>query len=487
MRVALVHYHLQGGGVTRIVCHQQKALGRRGITAVILTGKPPAVPDAGDYRVVPGLQYEADRPSVTPGELAAQMRAEAEAALGGSPDLWHVHNHSLGKNLVLPLALTLLAARGERFLYQIHDFAEDGRPANYRAMLAAMAAGRRQTLSRLLYPRGDHLHYAVLNRRDYQFLRESGLEADRLHLLYNPVDLGPMASETSVPAADREPLWLYPTRAIRRKNLGEFLLWSALAPQGTRFGTTSGPENPVDQPHYRRWCQVAGELGLPVRFQLVEPGGPDFGTLLRRAEVAVTTSIAEGFGMTFLEPWLLGVPVFSRNLPEIMPPAGDEEFCQPWTYDRLDVPLDWLGRTLVEQAAREGLRRCLAAYERDPAKDEDDVHRVLAAWIRDGKIDFGRLDEPLQETVLRRLVVGRAQSALVGPMELTTATNLHNAIAKNRSLLQNRYSLDRYGETVETVYRQVAASAVSASDYLDGEILLDRFLAPERLSLLRVD
>ncbi|MCL2458640.1 MAG: glycosyltransferase, partial [Desulfobulbus sp.] len=370
MRVALVHYHLQGGGVTRIVCHQQKALGQRGITAVILTGKPPAVPYAGDYRVVPGLQYEADRPPITPGELAAQMRAAAGAALGGPPDLWHVHNHSLGKNLVLPLALTLLAARGERLLCQIHDFAEDGRPANYRAMLAAMAAGRRKTLSRLLYSRGDHLHYAVLNRRDHRFLREAGLEADRLHLLHNPVDLGPVVSETFAAASDQEPLWLYPTRAIRRKNLGEFLLWSALAPKGIRFGATSGPENPADQSRYQRWLQVVGELGLPVRFELVKQGGPDFCALLRQAEVAVSTSIAEGFGMAFFEPWLLGVPVFSRNLPEIMSPADDESICQPWTYDRLDIPLDWLGRSRVEQAAREGLGRCLAAYERGPAKDE---------------------------------------------------------------------------------------------------------------------
>ncbi|MDR2549450.1 MAG: hypothetical protein LBD10_04525 [Desulfobulbus sp.] len=484
MRVALVHYHLQGGGVTRIVCHQQKALGRHDIKTVILTGKPPAVRDAGDYRIVSGLQYEADRPAVTPAELAAQMRAAAGAALGGPPDLWHVHNHSLGKSLVLPLALGLLAARGERLLYQLHDFAEDGRPGNYRAMLAAMAAGRRQILSRLLYPQGGHLHYAVLNRRDHQFLCEAGLGGDHLHLLHNPVDLGPVAPEV-FPAAEREPLWLYPTRAIRRKNLGEFLLWSALAPRGTRFGTTSGPENPVEQPRYRRWLQVAGELGLPIRFELVQPGGPDFSALLQRAEVAMTTSIAEGFGMAFLEPWLLGVPVFGRNLPEIMPPAGAEKLCQPWTYDRLDVPLDWLGRGRIERAAQEGLRRCLAAYGRNPGKD--DVHRVLAAWIRDGGVDFGRLDEPLQETVLRRLVVGQAQSALMQPMDVATAASRGDAVATNRSLLQNRYSLARYGEALEAMYRQVARSATSAIDHLDGEILLDRFLAPERLSLLRVD
>ena len=485
MRVALVHYHLQGGGVTRIVCHQQKALSQRGIATVVLTGKPPAAQDAGNFRVVSGLQYEADRPSVSPAELAAQMRAEAGAALGGVPDLWHVHNHSLGKNLVLPPALMCLAEQGERILFQIHDFAEDGRPANYRAMLAGMAEGSRRTLFRLLYPRGGHLHYAVLNHRDFGFLLESGLDAGHLHVLYNPVYLGPADLNPSTASADHTPFWLYPTRAIRRKNLGEFLLWSALAPVSTRFGITSGPDNPAEMPYYRRWRQLSGELGLPVQFEMTGPGRSGFVELLRRADVAVTTSIAEGFGLAFFEPWFLGVPVFGRNLPEIMPHGDDESVCLPWSYDRLDIPLDWLGRFRVEQAAREGMQRCLAAYGRRPGKD--DVHRVLAAWIREGGVDFGRLDERLQEMVLHRLISTRAQSALIAPMELSVPANLRDFVTENQTILRRRYTLACYGKAIEAVYLQMVNSAGSAIDHLDGEVLLDRFLAPERLSLLRVD
>ncbi|MCL2791030.1 MAG: glycosyltransferase [Desulfobulbus sp.] len=485
MRVALVHYHLQGGGVTKIVCLQQKALGQRGIATVALSGKPPVVRDAGNVRVVPGLQYEADRPSVSPAELAAQMRAEARSALGGDPDLWHVHNHSLGKNLVLPSALGCLIEQGERFLFQIHDFAEDGRPGNYRAMLAAMAAGCRRTLFRLLYPRGGQLHYAVLNRRDFHFLQEAGLDADHLHFLRNPVDMEPVGHGTPTALPGQAPLWLYPTRGIRRKNLGEFLLWSALAPQGTRFGTTSGPENPAANLHYRRWRQLAGELRLPVQFEMVGPGGPSFVELLNRADVAVTTSVAEGFGMAFLEPWSLGVPVFGRNLSEIMPSADNERICLPWNYDRLDVPVEWLGRARIEQAAREGMQRCLAAYGRCPGKD--DVHRALVAWIRDGGIDFGRLDEVLQETVLRRLVATRAQSALIEPVGASISIGIRDVVTANQSLLRSRYTLACYGEAMEAIYLQVADSTTGAIDNLDGEVLLDRFLAPERLSLLRVD
>lgn len=485
MRVALVHYHLQSGGVTRIICHQQKALSQRGIKTVALIGKPPSFEAAGDFRVIPGLQYEADRPDITPSELAAQMRTEAAAALGGPPDLWHVHNHSLGKSLVLPLALGLLAGQGERILFQIHDFAEDGRPANYRAMLAKMADGQRSTLSRLLYPQAEHLHYGVLNRRDYRFLRQAGLDSDHLHFLLNPVDFEPVTQEKPAPAAGSGQLWLYPTRAIRRKNLGEFLLWSALAPEDAWFATTSGPENPTEQPRYRHWQQVASELSLPVRFAMVDSGRYSFIDLLRRAEVAVTTSVAEGYGMAFLEPWVLGVPVCGRSLPEIMPRIDGEGIRLPWAYERLDVPLDWLGRDRVEVTASEGLRRNLAAYGRCPA--QGDLHRVLNAWIREDRIDFGRLDESLQETVLRRLVATEGQAALFCPGELPAPACLGASLAENQRILHSRYSLARYGERVEAVYRQVANATETAPGNLDGEILLDRFLAPERLSLLRVD
>lgn len=485
MRVALVHYHLQSGGVSRIVCHLQKALGRRGVQTVALIGKQPGVVGHGEVRVIPGLQYEADRPAMTPAELVRQMRTEAAAALGGPPDLWHVHNHSLGKSLVLPLALNLLAVQGERVFFQIHDFAEDGRPANYRAMLATMADGRRDRLSRLLYPQADHLHYGVLNRRDYRYLREAGLDARHLHLLLNPVDLEPGNDAAPAAPVGGEALWLYPTRAIRRKNLGEFLLWSAVAPEGHCFATTSGPENPAEQPRYRRWRQVAGELGLPVRFELVGPGGWGFVELLQRAEVAVTTSVAEGFGMAFLEPWALGVPVCGRNLPEITPKIGGVGIRLPWTYDRLEVPLDWLGQGRVERLAHAGLVRNLAAYGRSVGKG--DLERVLSAWIRDGRVDFGRLDESHQEAVLRRLVASRAQAALLRPARLPEPGELRAMLADNQRLLASRYSLDRYGEAVEAVYRQVLAAGVTRLDALDGEALLDRFLAPERLCLLRID
>ncbi len=485
MRVALVHYHLQNGGVTRIICHVQKALRQRGIRSMVLTGKPPAFQMDGTYRVVPGLQYETDRPKLSAEELVAQMRREATQALGGPPDLWHVHNHSLGKSLLLPLALRRMVDEGEHLLFHIHDFAEDGRPANYRAMLRQMADGRGEVLAGLLYPQGDHLHYAVLNTRDQHYLRAAGLSDQQLHLLPNPVDLGQISGEESTLPPEKPPLWLYPTRAIRRKNLGEFLLWSALTTEEIWFATTSGPENPSEQPRYQRWKQVAAELNLPVQFELVGPNSYGFIDLLRMANVAMTTSVAEGFGMAFLEPWTLGTPVCGRNLGEITGQFIDDGLELSGCYNRLNVPLAWVGERRVRQAAEEALARNLAAYGRQPGAGG--LERVLATWVKDGRIDFGRLDEPMQEEVLARVVRQKAQAALISPGKLPHPVALTEDLAENRRILQKHYALPAYGERLELIYRQVAGAKTAIGGQLDGGALLDRFLAPERLHLLRVD
>lgn len=485
MRIAIVHYHLQFGGVTRIICHQQNALRARGLSTVVLTGKPPPFEFPGVFRVIPGLQYEAARPAISPLTLAAQMLAVATEALAGPPDVWHIHNHSLGKSLVLPAALLALAEQGAHLLFQIHDFAEDGRPGNYRVMLAQMADGDKRTLSRLLYPQADHLHYAVLSRRDYQYLHDAGLDRNHLHLLPNPVDLGQIAEKESMAVDGVAALWLYPTRAIRRKNLGEFLLWSALAPAGTRFAITSGPENPAERGRYDRWQQIAVALGLPVEFEAVGRAGRSFTDLLRLASGVVTTSVAEGFGMAFLEPWSVGTPVCGRNLPEITAGFRQAGIVLPWSYDRLNIPETWIGHDRLRVAAQDGLRRNLAAYGRCPSPG--DLERLLAAWIRDGLVDFGRLDEPMQEVVLHRLAHAPEQAVDIGPAALPNPQDLYSMVENNRCLLRSSHNLTQYGVVVEQMYRQVAASPITPLDSLDGEVLLDRFLAPERLSLLRVD
>ena len=115
----------------------------------------------------------------------------------------------------------------------------------------------------------------------------------------------------------------------------------------------------------------------------------------------VTTSVAEGFGLAFLEPWLAGKPLLGRDLPEITEDFKENGVVLDALYSSLQIPLDWIPEADLESRIKAGLRDTYHAYARDISSE------VLDAAYRDltqhHEIDFGRLDESLQEMCLSKV------------------------------------------------------------------------------------
>jgi len=486
LQVVICHFHLRTGGVTRVIEHALEALGAHDVTIAVLSGEKPAaaLPDGVAFQAIPGLAYEETREPVSGTELARQLTTAARELLGSAPDLWHFHNHSLGKNLAAPAAIGALAREGQRILLHIHDFAEDGRPALYKRMLADAAEGDPGHLSKLLYPVAEQIHYAVLNGRDLALLQRAGIPDRLLHLLPNAIWLPRAEADRSAPLpfAEERRLWLYPTRAIRRKNLGELLFWSALGDETDLFATTQAPLNPAERPVYERWKTLADELRLPVAFELGMEFRGDFLHLLQSAHALVSTSITEGFGLAFLEPWLVGRPLAGRDLPEITGDFADLEVDLGGLYPRLPVPLEWIDREQLATRIATGLRRSLEAYGRNVTE----AHRERAwnALVQDGSVDLGRLDEPLQEVVLRR-VAGSTQARTELAISRLPLEGSAERIEKNRAVIADQLHLARYGERLLELYRQLADTSPTPVESASGRSLLDAFLAPERLFLLK--
>ena len=490
MRVCIVHYHLQTGGVTRVIEHAATALRSRAVRVAVLSGEAPQapLPNGVETAVLPGLAYEERRAPQSPEQLAAAMAQAARSALGGVPDVWHVHNHSLGKNTALPGALLRLARNGQRLLLQPHDFAEDGRPRLYGRLRRQLADGDVGRLSALLYPLAPQIHYAAINRRDRECLRAAGVPAAQLHALANAValDTAPDSGSQDTAVAqqrrgDHRRLWLYPTRAIRRKNLGELLLWAVLAGAADRFAVTQAPQNPQEQPGYRRWVALAAELGLPVAFE-AGAGGLSFPALMAASHALVTTSIAEGFGLAFLEPWLLGRPLAGRDLPEITADFKATGVRLPGLYQQVAVPLDWLDLPRLRAAFASAAAARAHAFGRPLA---DSAERAWEDAVADGRMDFGRLDEPAQAQVIRRLHGSPSARSELGRPPLAAPADA-GLIAANRAVIASHYSVQRYGERLAAIYDALVAAQPSARiAAADGAALLERFLAPERLWLLR--
>jgi glycosyltransferase involved in cell wall biosynthesis len=455
------------------------------VQAIVFAGEPPSpsMPISSEYAVVEDLGYSTST-SVSSEQVSTQLETVVKQRLGKLPDVWHIHNHNLGKNLFIPEFVYHLAQEGQRILLQLHDFPEDGRPDNYKFLWEHLGHRDPLRLGAQLYPQSAHIHYALINQRDLNFLKASGVKAEQLHYLPDAVSMeGAEEPEPSKKHTGNGRLFLYPTRAIRRKNLGEFLLWSAMAEEGDLFAVTRAPKNPLAQPVYNDWVAFVQSLGLPVKFAIGEHWQGSFATLLKSADVLVTTSVAEGFGLAFLEPWLVERPLVGRKLPEITDEFNQVGIDLSTLHDQVLIPINWVGRERFRQEIQAELENVYASYGR--TVQPDDVARAVEAAMAGEYVDFGRLNEPMQQSVIARLVRSPSLKTEIIPSKLGPASDQSNTIQRNGEIVKKQFNLQEYGKRLIQIYQAVAASDVEPIGAINANVLLDKFLAPERFSLLR--
>ena len=512
MKLAILHYHFNRGGVTQVVANQLRSLSaveHNPIRHVTLfyggrrAGWPKQVETelSGielNFVTVPALDYENEASGA---DLTSEITTAFQAAqLRPDNCLLHIHNHSLGKNSQLPKLITDLGNQSYRQLLQIHDFAEDFRPENFKLIRTAWPHESTGDTS-WLYPQAPHLHYATLNGRDHRLLSDAGVAPARLHFLPNPVPHFPsLPSRTAARkkladrfgvASDRR-MVLYPVRAIGRKNMGELLLWSAIAADST-YGITLNPLNTTEIPMFRRWQQVIEDLNLPVITGLGEAGGLSFLENLAAADAIITTSVAEGFGMVFLESWLAGCPLIGRDLPEITSDFRKSGIQFNGLAPRIDIPIEWIPnledlRSVYRNAANSALQ-AFGLPELTVAEATNAFDRMLENQC----IDFACLDISRQIEIIKRIrerpdagqelreknsVLSRAADFDRETCRETIISNAAQATA---------YSLEKSGQRLLKIYQQILEAPIQMTEPLShaGRIL-DGFIDPSRLQLIRL-
>jgi FMN phosphatase YigB (HAD superfamily)/glycosyltransferase involved in cell wall biosynthesis len=478
MKVAIVHYHLGPGGVTRVIEAASQALATAGIRHVILTGDSDVAPPEKSLpvRQTEGLGYLTSPGEHTAESLAESLRAAATEILGGPPDLWHFHNHSLGKNCLVPHVVARLAREDERIVLQIHDLAEQGRPANYQLVANC----------RTLYPFSPRIRYAFLNSRDRDIFTAAGLPPENATLLPNPVSTAPLSDS---PADSPSPILFAPVRGIRRKNLGELVLLSALAPAGTRVAVSRAPRNREALPVHDTWRKFAGKHRLPIGFDVVDRFAPaagaatGFESWLAHASHIVTTSVSEGFGLPFLEAAALGKPLIGRNLPHLTAEHARHGIRAGRLYDRLLVPVDWSDLPILRDHLTTDLERNYRDYSRPLSQETIDA--TLAALVRDGYLDFGNLPEPLQQGIIERLADPANRRILLVEIDGETqpaADWLASAIADRTPTATPAqlapYSPGEYQKSLTTLYQDLANQPAGPVRQLSATEILTAHLGP---------
>lgn len=475
LRVAVVHPHLRPGGVTKVIETSLRALMDHPVRVAVLSGTSAATHLAAPVELVAGLDYLGS-PATRSAALADALEERVASGLGAPPDLWHVHNPLVGRHPVFALATAELVRRGHRLLLHVHDFPEDGRPLNHAALREAGALPT-------LYPNTARVHYAVLTGHDRSVLLSAGIPGERVHVLPNAVDADATGPAPVTPLADGPPLLVYPTRAIRRKNVGEMLLWAARMGRDAQWAVTLAPTNPSDLEPYQKWKVLAAELALPVEFEagLRAPGA--YEALLRRSAAVITTSVAEGFGLAFLEATTRGRPLLGRDLPSVTGDLTRSGLRFPGLYSRCGVPVRWFGMDRLREALSSGWAHALAAYDRAPAAEDE--ARLLNMAITDDEVDMGCLDESLQREAVRLTSPASSGSGGCGPSLLSGLPVASAVLPENLAHTRRHYGVETYGERLSTLYREVAGAPASAAAWADPERVLDAFLDPARFTLLR--
>jgi hypothetical protein len=514
INIAICHYHLNRGGVNQVIANHIAALascaGNSPVprVAILYGGRregwhlEKTLSSSVSLLEVEGLDYDAS--SVRCRDLAGTLRATLKR-IGFSPadTVLHVHNHALGKNVSFPGALAELARDGFGLLLHIHDFAEDFRPGNYNALRDLLARDRGADLPRQLYPSGGRIHYAVLNQRDRQVLETAGLRADRLHWLPNPVteprtlpDRGAARDKLSrnLPIQPDDPLLVYPVRGIRRKNLGEALLWAALAAGRARVAITLPPLNPLEQISYERWRTFAETCRLPCEFEFGERSGLSFPEVQSAADRVLTTSVAEGFGMVFLETWLVQRSLVGRDLPEITADFVDSGIRLDNLRAELPIPVDWVGKASFQEAIETAFVEVLRDYQQ-PVPPQPQLHLASQDLIKDGWVDFAMLSSLLQQSVIERILADRRARDRMHQHNPWIAANMNPGtvdeavVAHNVAAVREAYSLARSGERLMDTYLRVLASPgdTGIGSLPEAGRILPRFLQMSRFHPIRTE
>jgi hypothetical protein len=249
----------------------------------------------------------------------------------------------------------------KKFVYRVHDFVQQ-RPHFFRNVkkFHEFRFGVVPDWHSVLYPSSPNIKYIAINRYDRSRLIEHGIEEKNIFYIPNSVDKSIIppddrTQELRKMIIGREALdpsirfILYPVRCVRRKNVEEAILFTCFL-NSLAGGNATRNHSPVegkfhllislrpdsgDDAHYAdQLFEFVKKHRLPVSIGFndlvalereADPQDPTkirrygVGDIFRVADLIITTSVLEGFGFAYLEPWLLDRVVIGRSIPFIMP------------------------------------------------------------------------------------------------------------------------------------------------------------------------
>lgn len=345
-----------------------------------------------------------------------RLRSAITRLLAGSDAhnclVW-AHNLGLARNLPFTRELIQACAqRGIRLIAHHHDWWFDNRWQRWPEIRQAGFRTLQATADAIFAGQPDTVHVAI-NRADASILHRhfNGHAA----WLPNLVERAPPPPAPRVRAARAwlrvhigadAPVWLMPTRLLRRKNIAEALLLTRWLRPGAWLVTTGGASSDDELAYVERFAAAASAHRWPVRLGVLhgnESVKPAVAELFAASETVLLTSIQEGFGLPYVEAAAASRPLIARLLPNIAPDLAKFGFRFFQGYEELLVDprlFDW-------PAERQRQHKLFRAWRRQlPAECRKLVEPplLLAATETPRAVCFSRLTLTAQLEILAQPV-----------------------------------------------------------------------------------
>jgi len=277
---------------------------------------------------------------------------------------------------------------------------------------------------------------------------------------------------------------LYPVRAIRRKNIGEAFLLSLFFPENHALIITLPPNSDRDFHYYALWKQFAKDMHLNIIFEASEKY--NFTDLVQSAKRIITTSISEGFGFSYLEPWTAGQMLSGRRLTGICSDFTGKHMELEHLYDKILIPISSIDHHLFFHQ----WKACILENARllKISVSESAINKVFKRITSDSTIDFGMLDEHFQIQVIKDIesdINFKIRLMDLNPFlsDLSQTHNNSQIIRHNRSIVEKEFSQKAYKNLLIKTYQKIICQPVS--HHIDKKILAENFLNLDKFSLLK--
>jgi len=359
--LVVVHYHLRPGGVRRIIelalPHIASAAPNPIESVVLATGEMPdkawcealmrSMPRARvHFFCEPAFRYLTEQRSsadVIRRKVLSSLERLAREFRPAETLVW-AQNLALARNLILSDELAKFSARHRlSLLSHHHDLWFENRWARWSEM---RRCGFRSltAVARASFAAKAYVCHATINRLDYAVLNKHlGSQAKCLPNLAQRDGQPPRARIRAArnwlksQLADASPVWIFPTRFLRRKNLAEAVLLTRWLRPEAWFVTTAGVSSGEERNYARRLETASFRGKWKVRFRMLDAkkSGPPIEDIAVASEVMLLTSAQEGFGLPYLEAAAFEKPLVARQLPNVIPDLLELGFSFPHLYEEI--------------------------------------------------------------------------------------------------------------------------------------------------------